>query len=148
MARIRDYAAEYARRARRATEAGFKSYAEQRRSTQGRFGTTGAATPGARPHATRRIHDAVAYQTEVAEDWEEASFDSSRVSHARYSPSRRELQVWWVNAPSGQPYPPYIYDGVDPATWTNFQLSGSPGGFVNSDLNHFPYRPAPDLVSA
>jgi hypothetical protein len=141
--RVRDYAAEYARRASKATEAGFQSYAAQRRAN--RYGVTGAQSPGALPHGSRRIHDAVGYQEEVEEDWEESAFDSTRVDRARYSNSRRELQVFWTNAPSGLPYPPYIYDGVDPATWTNFRLAGSPGQYVSNTLDHFPYRPAPDV---
>jgi hypothetical protein len=80
------------------------------------------------------------------EDWESAVFDSSRVDRARYSNSRRELQVFWTNAPPGQPYPPYIYDAVDPATWTGFRSAGSPGSFINHTLNNFPYRPAPDII--
>jgi hypothetical protein len=143
--RVRDYAAEYARRAQRATEAGFSGYGAQRRAS--RYGITGAETPGAAPLGGHRIHDAVGYQDEVEEDWEDASFESSRVNRARYSPSRRELQVAWQNAPSGVPYPPYVYDGVDPATWTNFRLAGSPGRYVTNPLGSFPYRPAPDVMS-
>jgi len=141
--RVRDYAAEYSRRAQRAAAAGFQSYGQMRKAN--RYGTTGATTPGALPHGGHRIHDAVGYQEEVEEDWEDAAFASSRVNRARYSPSRRELQVAWQNAPDGVPYPPYIYDGVDPATWTNFRISGSPGRYVNL-LNNFPYRPAPDAM--
>jgi hypothetical protein len=110
------------------------------------FGTTGSGTPGARPHATRRILDAVGYGQDFTEDWEERAFSSSRVDRARYSEERRELQVFWTNAPPGVPYPPYVYAGVDPATWTNFTLSGSPGRYVNTNLNHFPYNKAPHLI--
>lgn len=144
MATARNYAAEYAARAARAVSAGFRGYGEQRRAS--RFGPAGESTPGARPRGPRRVHDAVGYQTEVEEDWEQSDFSSSRVSRARYSPSRFELQVFWTNAPPGIPYPPYIYDGVDPATWTNFRLSGSPGRYVSSTLDNFPYRPAPDVI--
>lgn len=142
--KVRDYAAEYARRMHKAVEAGFTGYGQQRRMSS--YGVTGSMTPGVRPRGGHRIQDAVGYQDEVEEDWEDAAFASSRVDRARYSPSRRELQVAWRNAPSGSPYPPYIYDGVDPATWTNFRLAGSPGSYVNSDLNHFPYRSAPDAI--
>jgi hypothetical protein len=142
--KVRDYAGEYARRAQRAMEAGYTGYGQQRRMQ--RYGPLGAATPGVRPSAAHRIQDAVGYQDEVEEDWEFASFASSRVDRARYSPSRRELQVAWTNAPSGVPYSPYIYDGVDPATWTNFRLAGSAGSYVNTNLNNFPYRSAPDTI--
>jgi hypothetical protein len=146
----RDYSKEFQSRNERAMAAGFKSYSQQRRQggrgAPKRYGSFGASTPGSRPHASRRIHDAVGYQTETADDWEDHVFASSRVDRARYSNSRRELQVAWTNAPSGHPYPPYIYDGVDPATWTNFQLSGSAGSYVNTNLNNFPYRPAPDAI--
>lgn len=147
MTRVRDYSQEFQSRNQRAISAGFKSYSHQRRSAgTRRYGSAGSITPGAAPHGQRRIHDAVGYQTEVEEDWEVSNFGSSRVDRARYSPSRRELQVFWTNAPPGTPYPPYIYDAVDPATWQNFRGSGSPGSYVNTNLNNFPYRPAPDVI--
>jgi hypothetical protein len=140
----RDYAAEYRRRQERAIAAGFTGYGQMRR--QPKYGPVGATTPGARPHARRRIHDAVAVGQDIEEDWQEAAFGSSRVDRARYSPSRRELHVFWTNAPPGQPYPPYIYDAVDPATWDGFRSAGSAGRFINHTLNSFPYRPAPEII--
>jgi len=150
MARVRDYSKELQARNQRAAAAGFTSYSQMRRqggkAAPTRYGSFGAATPGARPHGARRIHDAVGYGEEEADDWEVSSFASSRVDRARYSNSRRELQVFWTNAPSGEPYPPYIYDAVDPATWTNFRLAGSPGRYVTTNLDNFPFRKAPDVI--
>jgi hypothetical protein len=150
MARVRDYSKEFQSRNQRAVSAGFSSYSQMRRAggakAPSRYGSFGASTPGARPHASRRIHDAVGYDEDFAQDWEVQGFSSTRVDRARYSAERRELQVFWTNAPSGEPYPPYIYDAVDPATWQNFVISGSPGRYVTTNLDNFPFRKAPDLI--
>lgn len=92
----------------------------------------------------RRVHEAVATFDDDTDDWDHHSFGSSRVSSARYSDSRQQLVVAWTNAPSGEPYPPYIYDGVPPSVWTAFRDAGSAGQYVNYALNTFPYRPAPE----
>lgn len=142
----RNYAEEYRRRNQRAQEQGFTSYAQRRRiANLPRYGGAGFSQPGTRVRGRRRVHDAVGVGEDVYEDWELTAFASSRVDRARYSPSRRELQVMWVNAPGGVPYPPYIYDAVDQAVWSSFQTSGSPGRFVNNTLNQYPYRPEPGL---
>jgi hypothetical protein len=111
-----------------------------------RYGPTGQATPGVLPHGQHRVHDAVGTDPDLIEDWETFSFASSRVDRARYSPSRQELQVFWVNAPQGVPYVPYAYDAVDQVTWSNFCGAGSPGRFVNTNLNNFPLRRAPEVM--
>ena len=139
----RDYSREFRSRNQRAQAAGFASYGHMRKAA--RYGLTGSSTPGVRPRSERRIHDAVGYEPDFAQDWQEHSFTSTRVDRARYSSSRRELQVFWTNAPPGVPYPPYVYDAVDPATWSNFILSGSAGRYVEQ-LNSFPYRPAPEIM--
>ena len=135
----RDYGSEYARRNERARAAGYESYGHQRR-----FGNAPQSV-GTRVHQRRRVHEAVGVGTEQLDDWQLAHFGSSRVDRARYSASRRELQVHWTNSPSGVPYPPYIYDAVDQAVWSSFQASGSPGSFINHTLNSYPYRPAAEI---
>ena len=92
----------------------------------------------------RRIHEAVAVFPDEVDDWEGHHFGSSRVAAARYSEARRQLVVAWTNEPKGPPYPPYIYDGVPPAVWTEFREAGSAGQYVNYSLNTYPYRPAPE----
>ena len=143
----RDYAAEYAARTERARAGGYSSYSHQRRSQSLARHGAAPSSVGVRHHQRRRVHDAVAVDYEDLEDWESAAFGSSRVDRARYSPSRRELQVAWTNAPGGHPYPPYVYDAVDPAVWSSFAAAGSPGSFVNNVLNGYPYRPAPEVAS-
>lgn len=93
----------------------------------------------------RRIHEAVATDPTAVDDWDYAIFSSSRCERARYSPSRRELQMYWTNAPDGSPYPPYVYDAVPPAVWQGLTGAGSPGRYVNTTLNTYPYRPAPEM---
>ena len=75
----------------------------------------------------RRIHEAVTVFPEEVDDWE-----------------GHHLVVEWTNEPKGPPYPPYIYDGVPPAVWTEFREAGSAGQYVNYSLNTYPYRPAPE----
>lgn len=86
--------------------------------------------------ARRRIHEAVVTFPEDVDDWEEEFFASSRVSQARYSPSRRQLVVDWTNG-----RPTYVFDAIPPAAWTGLRSAGSAGQFVNHTLNTFPYRP-------
>lgn len=86
--------------------------------------------------ARRRIHEAVVTFPDDVDDWEDEVFSSSRVAQARYSPSRRQLVVDWVNG-----RPTYVFDAVPPAVWTGFRTAGSAGQFVNHTLNTFPYRP-------
>jgi len=149
LARARNYAAEYARRSQRAVAQGYQGYGHYRRSAHG---AKGKSSPGVvdidRTSTRKRIHEQVAiYDADFEDDWQRASFGSSRVNAAMYSPSRQELRVEWVNGPGGVPYPPYVYDAVGFAVWEEFRSAGSPGRFVNSTLNSFPYRPAPEFAS-
>jgi KTSC domain-containing protein len=144
----RNYAAEYQRRQERARGLGFTGYSHRRRyGLTARSSDMGMSGPDLDTTSVRRrVREAVATFPEGADDWDTSFFDSTRVASARYSRSRQQLVVHWTNAPEGVPYAPYIYDAVPPAVWTGFRSAGSAGRFVNTTLNTFPYRPAPEEI--
>jgi hypothetical protein len=60
--------------------------------------------------------------------------DSSRVERARYDSGTREVHVVFSNNGA-----PYVYQEVPPNVWRGFRRSGSPGKYINRQLNSFPY---------
>lgn len=136
MARKRDYSAEYQRRDLKAKSAGFTGYHARRYGPTAKSSDMGSGPDLDTTSARRRIHEAVITWDEDTDDWERESFASSRVTEGRYSPSRRQLVLEWVNGG-----PSYVYDAIPPAVWTGVRTAGSVGQFVNHTLNTFPYRP-------
>ena len=58
---------------------------------------------------------------------------SSRVSQARYDPGLQQINVIFADGT------PWTYDGVPQNVWRNFRRSSSPGRYINSTLNRYPY---------
>ena len=77
-------------------------------------------------------------EEEEVKDLQWVQFDSSRVREAAYDPNNDRLFVVFVKPqPVGTPW---VYNGVPPNVWRNFQRSASPGRYVNRVLNGYDYH--------
>lgn len=58
-----------------------------------------------------------------------------RTTQARYSSAQQRIEILWRNPMA----PSYHYDNVPPSVWAHFKRVDSPGRFINSHLNNYPY---------
>lgn len=58
---------------------------------------------------------------------------SSRVTQARYDRGLGQIQVIFRDGT------PWVYDSVPRSVWEAFRSTPSPGRFIDSDLNSYPY---------
>lgn len=61
-----------------------------------------------------------------------------RTARMEYYRAARVVKVFWGDAGVA-----YVYMGIDPALWTRWMKSASPGKMINRVLNGKPYMPSP-----
>jgi hypothetical protein len=72
--------------------------------------------------------------SDVTLPYEMLHLNSSRVDVAGYREDTRILRVRFVKGGT-----PWEYYDVPPNVWEDFRMSESPGRFINSTLNFYPY---------
>lgn len=154
----RDYAAEYRARQERSRGRGFRSYTLERRERQrlqsveahptlqlrpgfirpGEWveahGLQGPSSPSPDTDPTTNIPDWDYY-------WPTRTINPPRprTLQARYSARYERIEVVFRDGSPASPNATWHYDNVPPEIWTAFKRNESPGRFINSTLNYFPY---------
>jgi KTSC domain len=62
-----------------------------------------------------------------------------RTLQARYSARKQRIEVIFREGSPASPDATWHYDNVPPEVWMGFKRAESPGRFINSTLNYFPY---------
>lgn len=162
MARVRNYAAEQAAREQKARELGFASYGQQRRVLSQSKAL--ASHPGSAirrflnqspenedfPRASAEEQRTAGIQgptstSPAPEDWDyywptrTSNAMRPRTRQARYSRNLQRLEVIFDRPSPASPDGTWHYDAVPPQVWNNFKRHRSPGIYINSVLNDFPY---------
>jgi hypothetical protein len=158
VARPRNYAAEYLARQQRSRLRGFRGYALERRERQrlqaveehpsrelregfrrpGEWqepsGLQGPYSPSPDTDPTTNIPDWDYY-------WPTRTINPPRprTLQARYSSRAQRIEVIFREGSPASPDATWHYERVPPEVWTAFKRAESPGRFINSTLNYFPY---------
>jgi hypothetical protein len=158
----RDYAAELRARNELARGRGFRTYAHERRERQrltqierhptlqlrsgfrrpgewqeredGPHGMQGPFSPSPDTDPTTSIPDWDYY-------WPTRTINPPRprTLQARYSARYETIEVIFREGSPASPNATWHYSRVPPEVWTAFKRTESPGRFINSTLNFFPY---------
>jgi hypothetical protein len=158
----RDYAAEYRTRQERSRLRGFRSYTQERTERQrlqqieahpslqlregfvrpgqwterpeGPHGLQGPNSPSPDLDPTTGIPDWDYY-------WPTRTINPPRprTLQARYSARYETLEVVFRDGSPASPNATWHYSRVPPEVWVGFKRAESPGRFINSTLNFFPY---------
>ena len=155
----RDYRAEFRARQEKARLRGFRSYAQERGErqrlqsveahpamelregfrrpgewTEGPHGLQGPYSPSPDTDPTTNVPDWDYY-------WPTRTINPPRprTLQARYSSRQQRIEVIFRKGSPKSPDASWHYDKVPPEVWTAFKRNESPGRFINSTLNFFPY---------
>jgi hypothetical protein len=150
----RDYRAEYRARQERSRTRGFGSYTHERRERQrlqaveahpGLGLREGFRRPGEwidEPHGMQGP-----FGPSPTPDWDyywptrTINPPRPRTLQARYSRNLQRLEVIFRKGSPASPGATWHYDSVPEEVWIGFKRNESPGRYINSTLNYFPYGP-------
>jgi hypothetical protein len=152
----RDYQAEYRARQERSRNRGFRSYTQERTERQRLQAVEahpalelrpGFRRPGdwredlQRPNSPSPDTDPTTSIPDWDYYWPTRTINPPRprTLQARYSSRHQRIEVIFREGSPASPNASWHYDQIPAEIWVAFKSAPSPGRFINSTLNYFPY---------